>query len=66
VPATSTGGFVALETPHAGIIRTILRERGMLTDHRNTILRLGAAPYVSASQISDALNLLKDVVKQIE
>lgn len=66
VPATATGGFVAFETPHAGTIRTILRERGMLTDHRNTILRLGSAPYVSSAQIFEALQLLREVVKNID
>jgi len=65
VPATSTGGFVALESPLAGTIRTRLRELGMLTDHRNTTLRIGAAPYISSAQIDDALRLLSDTVKEI-
>ncbi len=66
VPATSTGGFVALETPYAGVIRTKLRERGMLTDHRNTTLRIGCAPYISSGQITEALRLLSEVVKEID
>lgn len=65
VPSTSTGGFVALETPHAGQIRVSLRERGMLTDHRDTTLRIGMAPYVSSAQIQAGLGLLSAVVKEI-
>lgn len=59
VPAESAGGFMALETPHAGEIRVKLREMGMLTDHRNTVLRVGSAPYITREQIEEGLKRLK-------
>ena len=65
VPATQTGGFLALQTEHAGRIRVRLRELGMLTDHRNTILRVGTAPYVSSSQIAKSLDLLRKAVHEL-
>jgi len=65
VPATSTGGFVALESPRAGEIRVKLREHGMFTDHRGNVLRVGVAPYISSSQIQEAMKLLKKVVYEL-
>lgn len=56
------GGFLALEAPTAGEICDALRRRGMRTDHRQGILRLGPAPYLSDRQLDDALGLLEEAV----
>lgn len=55
-------GFLALRTPRAGEISARLRERGVSTDHRGEVLRLGPAPYLADSQLRDALEALREVV----
>jgi kynureninase len=61
VPLERVGGFLALESPRAGEIRRALFERGVYTDHRDTTLRLGPAPYLSDRQIGDAIRILGEV-----
>jgi kynureninase len=56
-----TGGFLALRSPHAREICEGLAERGVLTDYRNDVLRLGPAPYLSDAQLTDALGILGEV-----
>ena len=47
VPVEKLGGFLALESPRAGDLRRALLARGVFTDHRDTTLRMGPAPYLS-------------------
>jgi selenocysteine lyase/cysteine desulfurase len=55
-------GFLALRAPSAGELSRALRTRGVFTDARHDILRLGPAPYVTDEQIDKALEELKRVV----
>ncbi|HET7694051.1 MAG TPA: kynureninase, partial [Gemmatimonadota bacterium] len=63
VPVEKLGGFLALESPRAGELRRALLTRGVFTDHRDTTLRLGPAPYLSDRQIEDAISTLGKVVR---
>lgn len=56
------GGFLALETPRAEAIHLELRQRGVLTDYRGEVLRLGPAPYHDDGQLEAAIGHLGDVV----
>ncbi|MEJ2334054.1 MAG: hypothetical protein P8Y26_00310 [Gemmatimonadales bacterium] len=56
------GGFLALRTPHAAEICAALRERGVHTDYREDLLRLGPAPYLSQSQLIRAADALAEVL----
>jgi len=58
VPISALGGFLALRTPHAERLCAALKERGVSTDYRGSVLRLGPAPYVSDSQIAHAIDAL--------
>ena len=64
VPLENLGGFLALESPRAGELRQALHARGVFTDHRDTTLRMGPAPYLSDRQIEDALAILEEVVRR--
>jgi kynureninase len=64
-PLEETGGFLALRSAHAGRLEKHLRERGVWTDHRNDILRLGPAPYLSDRQIQDGLAALGEAVQRL-
>jgi hypothetical protein len=56
------GGFLALEAPQAGLISERLRGRGVWTDFRGEVLRLGPAPYLSDAQLDEAIDALRAVV----
>jgi kynureninase len=58
LPLERVGGFLALRSPRAGALSERLGERGVLTDFRGEILRLGPAPYVSDAQITAAVEEL--------
>lgn len=62
VPLAQRGGFLALEAPDAGGLFERLLERGVRTDYRNTVLRFGPAPYLSDTQLVDAITMLSEVV----
>ncbi len=62
-PASERAGFLALRTPHAGALQASLRARGVLTDHRGDVLRLGPAPYLRDDQLTAALDALGACVK---
>ncbi|HZF13879.1 MAG TPA: kynureninase [Thermoanaerobaculia bacterium] len=66
LPLEQTGGFLALRSPQARALSEGLRERGVSTDYRNDVLRLGPAPYLSDAQLRDALGLLGEVARQVE
>jgi len=61
VPLDQVGGFLALESPRAGELRRALLARGVYTDHRETTLRLGPAPYLSDQQIKEAIEAVAEV-----
>lgn len=65
VPLERVAGFLTLTTPHAGEICGRLKERGMTTDSRGDVLRLGPAPYLSDSQLERAIALLGEVAREI-
>lgn len=54
----SVAGFLALEAPEAGVLQAGLRDRGVLTDHRGRMLRLGPAPYLDDRQLEEAMAAL--------
>jgi kynureninase len=56
------GGFIALQTAHAGAIVQALRARGVFADSRGATLRLGPAPYLSDDQLRSACEALHAVL----
>lgn len=52
-------GFVALRTPKARELVQELRSRGVFTDARGDVLRLGPAPYVTDAEIDRAMAALR-------
>jgi len=63
VPLQGIGGFLALRAPQAGEISRLLRSRGVFTDWRGDLLRLGPAPYLSDAQLDSAMEALGEVVR---
>ena len=62
VPLGRRAGFLALRSPEAARISADLRARGVLTDARGDVLRLGPAPYLSDAQLREAIGLVGEVV----
>ncbi len=62
-PLEEIGGFLALRAPAAGALVRSLRARGVWTDSRAELLRLGPAPYLSDRQLQDAVGLLGEAVR---
>jgi kynureninase len=62
VPLEEQGGFLAFYSPRAREIHGRLRQKGLLTDYRIDSLRLGPAPYLSDSQLVEAMGILGKVV----
>ncbi|MGH9349242.1 MAG: kynureninase [Vicinamibacterales bacterium] len=60
MPSERRGGFLAIRSPHAGDLSRALRGRGVLTDFRGDLLRLGPAPYLSDTQLLDAAGHLRE------
>jgi len=63
MPDDRRGGFLAIRSPHAGALCRALRERGVLTDFRGDVLRLGPAPYLSDDQLRDAISRLGETIR---
>jgi kynureninase len=59
------GGFLALDAPRASDICGALRKRGVLTDYRGDVLRLGPAPYLTDGQLDAAMSALGDVIASL-
>lgn len=59
-----TGGFLSLKSPNARQIRANLLEKGIFTDARDQILRLGPAPYTTSEQCQDVVKALFEEVKK--
>jgi kynureninase len=58
-------GFVALRSPVAGELLQLLEERGVATDRRGDVLRLGPAPYLSDRQLERAVAALGESVRAL-
>jgi len=69
LPLEKRGGFLVLEVPGhrlaASELCRALRERGVWTDHRDSLVRLGPAPYVVDSQLDDSVAAIGDVVRSL-
>jgi kynureninase len=63
VPLDQLAGFLALRSSRAPEIQRGLAQRGVATDVRGEILRLGPAPYLSDDQLSEAVEILGEVVR---
>ena len=61
LPLEEAAAFLAVRTPHAGAFHNRLKERGVSTDFRGDILRLGPAPYVTDRQIEEAVGHLGEI-----
>jgi kynureninase len=55
MPEDRRAGFLALRCSRAGDLSHALRARGVFTDSRGDLLRLGPAPYLSDDQLRDAV-----------
>lgn len=64
-PLTQNGGFLALRSPFARTIQAKLLEQDTFTDARGDVLRFGPAPYITTQQITQAIQELARVVKQL-
>jgi kynureninase len=64
-PPQRTAGFLALQSPRAEALQAELRRRGVLTDHRLHVLRLGPAPYLTDRQLLQAVDLLGDAIRSL-
>ncbi len=56
------GGFLALRSPQADLLRSQLADRGVATDSRGEHLRLGPAPYLSDTQLRAAVATLGELL----
>lgn len=56
------GGFVSVEVEGAASVVGALRARGIFTDARGSVLRLGPAPYVTDEEIDAALAAIVEMV----
>lgn len=63
VPLTGMGGFLALRSTRAGDLCAALQARGVHTDFRGDLLRLGPAPYLSDAQLIRAVAALGEAVR---
>jgi selenocysteine lyase/cysteine desulfurase len=64
VPLSEIGGFLALRSPIATTLTKRLLARGVSTDARGEVLRLGPAPYLSDQQLRDAIGHLGEAVRE--
>jgi kynureninase len=61
VPLEQVAGFLALRTPRAPQLSRSLRARGVFTDVRGDLLRMGPAPYLADEQLEAAIETLGDI-----
>jgi kynureninase len=61
---SARGGFVALRVPSASDVVQALRARGIFTDARGDVLRLGPAPYLLDEEIDRAIVAVREVVRR--
>jgi len=62
MPDGSRGGFLAIRSLRAGDLCRALRARGVRTDFRGDVLRLGPAPYLSDNQLRDAIAIFGEIL----
>ena len=62
VPAARRGGFLAIRAPRAAEVVRALRGRGVFTDSRGDVLRLGPAPYLADQQLRDGIQALAEAL----
>lgn len=60
------GGFTVFETDYANLIQNKLRELNVFVDYRGNNLRLGPAPYLSVTQLQEAIDKLNYVINKLE
>jgi len=65
-PPERIGGFLALESARAGEFAALLRERGVSTDVRGDLLRVGPAPYLADEQLRAGVAALGEVARALE
>jgi len=65
VPGDRRAGFLAIQSPHAGALVALLRQRGVLADARGEVLRLGPAPYLSDAQLEMAVAMTGDAAMSL-
>jgi kynureninase len=63
MPDDRRAGFLAIRSPRAGELSQALRARGVFTDFRGDLLRLGPAPYLADDQLRAGMSALGDVVR---
>lgn len=66
VPLASRAGFIALDSPVAGVLAAELAAAGVHVDHRDRSLRLGPAPYLSDAQIKAGVSALGEAVRRVQ
>ncbi len=52
-------GFLALRCARADVLSQALRDRGVYTDCRGDVLRLGPAPYLTDAQLREAIQAIR-------
>ncbi|CAN5271562.1 kynureninase [soil metagenome] len=62
-PPEESAGFLSLRSPHARTLRSKLLEKGIFTDARDQILRLGPAPYTTSKQCREVVNALFEEIR---
>jgi selenocysteine lyase/cysteine desulfurase len=62
IPDEQRGGFLAIRSPESLAISAALAGRGVSSDARGDVLRLGPAPYLSDTQLRDAIGILGEVL----
>jgi kynureninase len=60
IPDERRGGFLAVRAPRAAAIVRALRSRGVWTDSRGDVLRMGPAPYLRDEQLRDGVEALAE------
>jgi kynureninase len=64
LPEHRRAGFLAIRTPLAADLCERLRLRGVITDCRGSVLRLGPAPYLSDLQLRDGVRAVGEIRNQ--
>jgi kynureninase len=59
MPDDRRGGFLALRCARADALCRALRDRGVHTDYRGDVLRLGPAPYLTDAQLREAIGSIR-------
>ena len=65
VTLDQVGGFLPLTSVHAGTLHDRLLERGIFTDYRANVLRLGPAPYLSDRQLIESIGVLGELARKL-